>query len=74
MPIRPGAAMNSHTPDKARVGTDLAAARKEIRMYKMLNGKLPASLKVLGLRPYFPADLFYNAETGRVGSRTFPNM
>jgi hypothetical protein len=61
-------------PDEAKVKTDLAAGREEIRMKKETAGSFPASLSELTVRFHYPADMTYDPASGEIHSRTYPQF
>lgn len=74
MPIGPGAHLNTDKPDKTRVGVDLATLTGAIKMYRAMNDRLPGSLGELDVKVHYPKDIVYDANTGKVRSRTFPDL
>lgn len=63
-------------PDKVKVIVDLGAVRGAIRAYGTEhNGSFPASLEDVPLegRLNYPKDLEYDAATGTVRSRSYPD-
>lgn len=73
-PLGPDQPINLEKPDMTRVQLDLAQARGEIKKHMQLEGGLPPSLDVLGLKLRYPKDLTYDPKTGVVRSKTYPGM
>lgn len=71
-PVAPNAPLNLSKPDEARVQLDLAAVRAAVERAKQIDGKTPASLDEMGVKLNYPADLTYDAATGAVQSKTYP--
>lgn len=73
-PVAPGAPADLSKPDEVRIRLDLEQARSALRMHQQEQGGFPASLDTLSLKLHFPADLQYDAATGRVTSTTYPRL
>ena len=73
-PAPANAPLNLDKPEQARIELDLAAARNAIKQQQQIEGKTPASLDQLGVKLFHPDDLEYDASTGTVKSRTYPNL
>ncbi len=73
-PVAPGAPAQLSVPDEVRVRLDLDAARSAIRIHQQEHGAFPPSLDSLALKLSFPADLTYDAATGRVTSASYPRL
>lgn len=73
-PVAPGAPADLSRPDEVRMRLDLDQARSALRLHQQEHGGFPASLEALSLKLNFPADLQYDAATGRVTSTTYPRL
>lgn len=60
--------------DRSKVLSDLTLVTSTLQEYHLQNQKNPESLEELKLELYFPEDLVYDAKTGTVRSKTFPNL
>jgi hypothetical protein len=60
--------------DRAQVLSDLKAASTAVDDYFVQNNSYPASLTDLKLSLNHPQDLTYDPQTGKVYSKTFPNL
>lgn len=60
--------------DRAQVLSDLKAASTAVDDYFAQNNSYPASLADLKLSLNHPQDLTYDPQTGKVYSKTFPNL
>ncbi len=60
--------------DKAKVFSDLTLVTGTLQEYHLQNQKNPESLEELKLKLYHPEDLVYDAKTGTVRSKTYPNL
>lgn len=60
--------------DKTKVLADLALAVPAVQAYHLQNQKYPASLAELNLKLNVPQDLTYDPATGKITSKTFPNL
>lgn len=72
--IKDGAINTVKAPDRARAVGDLTIAFGAIQTYYTQNNKYPATLEELKLNLYNPADLVYDPKTGKVHSKSFPNL
>lgn len=54
--------------------SDLTQTTAALQEYYVLEGKYPASLDDLKLELYHPEDLLYDAKTGKLRSKTFPDL
>ena len=68
------APMNLEKPERAHVELDLANARAAITKHQQIEGGNPKSLDQLGVRFFHPNDIVYDAATGSVGSKTYPEL
>ena len=64
--------MGMEKPDLVRVKLDLANLRGAIKKHVQLEGGLPPSLDVLGVKLSYPTDYTYDPKTGTVKSKTYP--
>jgi Tfp pilus assembly protein PilE len=60
--------------DRAQVLSDLKTASTAVEDYFAQNNSYPASLGDLKLSLNHPQDLTYDPQTGKVYSKTFPNL
>lgn len=60
--------------DQAKVLSDLNTAKTALAAYQVENQKFPAALAELKIQLNYPDELAYDATTGQVRSKTFPNM
>lgn len=61
--------------DRSKALGDLTTATAALNSYGMQNdGAFPASLDELKLDLYYPEDLVYDPKTGKVHSKTYPNL
>lgn len=75
MPVKPGAAMHLDKPDQVRVQLDLVQARSSIQIYQQTHGgKSPPNLAETGVHFHFPKDIVYDANSGTIKSKTYPDM
>lgn len=61
--------------DRSKALSDLTTATAALNAYSAQNdGKFPASLDELKLNLYYPEDMNYDPQTGKVHSKTYPNL
>lgn len=62
--------------DRSKVLSDLTLVTSSLQEYHLQNQKNPDNLEALKLESklYHPEDLIYDAKTGTVKSKTFPNL
>ncbi|PIQ28609.1 hypothetical protein COW36_12445 [bacterium (Candidatus Blackallbacteria) CG17_big_fil_post_rev_8_21_14_2_50_48_46] len=72
--IEEGAKLTTGQIDRAKVLSDLTQITGALATYRMQNEKYPDSLKDLNLSLNYPQDLEYDAKTGNVRSKTFPDL
>ena len=72
--IKEGAATGVAQMDRARVLSDLTHVTAALATWKLEHESYPATLSELGLKLNYPDDLTYDAQTGKVRSKTFPNL
>lgn len=60
--------------DKTKVLSDFALAKPAVETYFLQNQKYPASLSELGLKLNYPDELVYDPATGKISSKSFPNL
>ena len=60
--------------DKAKVLSDLTLVTSSLQEYHLQNQKNPESIDELKLKLYHPEDLVYDAKTGTVRSKSYPNL
>ncbi len=73
-PVAPNTPLDLDKPDQAKVAIDIASARDAIRKNQQIEGSNPQSLNQLGVRFFYPDDLVYDAASGTVTSKTYPNL
>lgn len=60
--------------NKSQVLSDLTQVTAAIQGYYVQNNKYPAQIGDLQLKLYHPSDLSYDAATGKVRSKTYPDL
>jgi len=61
--------------DRSKALGDLTTITAALNTYGMQHdGAFPASLEELKLNLYYPDDLVYDPKTGKVHSKTYPNL
>jgi len=60
--------------DKAKVLSVLTLVTSSLQEYHLQNQKNPESIDELKLKLYHPEDLVYDAKTGTVRSKSYPNL
>ncbi len=63
-----------NAPSKAKIVSDLSALRQAIQTYRVEHSAFPASLSNLSVKLYYPNEYNYNANTGEVKSKKYPNL
>ena len=59
---------------RSEVLSDLTQITAALQSYYMQEGKFPERLDQLDLELYHPQDLNYTPETGKIRSKTFPDL
>lgn len=72
--VREGTAKTLSQIDRAKVLSDLTQVTAALSNYRLQHEGYPNSLKELGLSLNHPEDLIYDAKTGQVRSKTFPDL
>lgn len=60
--------------DRAKVLSDINTVKTAVSAYQLEKQAFPATLTELNLSLNYPEDLSYDANTGQVSSKTFPNL
>jgi hypothetical protein len=72
--VKKGAETALSQPDRARVLSDLTRVTAALTTWKLDHDRYPETVAELGLQLNYPADIIYDARTGKVRSKTFPNL
>lgn len=60
--------------DRSKVLSDLTSITAAMGGYYLQNNAYPAKLEDLKLKLYHPEDIIYDPKTGKVRSKTFPDL
>ena len=60
--------------DRAKVLSDINTVKTAVNAYQLEKQKYPETLAELSLSLNYPDDLSYDASTGQISSKTFPNL
>ncbi len=60
--------------DRAKVLSDINTVKTAVSAYQLEKQKYPETLAELNLSLSYPDDLSYDASSGQVSSKTFPNL
>jgi len=63
-----------NAPSRAKIVSDLSTLRRTVQEYKVEHSAFPSSLGELHLKLYYPNEYNYNANTGEVKSKKYPNL
>lgn len=69
-----GAAQTVKEITRSTAMSDLTQTTAALQEYYVLEGKYPADLAQLKLELYHPEDLDYDPQTGKLRSKTFPDL
>lgn len=73
--VKEGLKTTTDQIDRAKVLSDLTQVTGALATYRIQNdGKNPGSISDLKLELNYPQDLEYDAKTGNVRSKTFPDL
>ena len=62
------------SPNRSRAMSDLTQTTAALQEYYVMEGKFPDSLSDLKLELYHPDDLAYDPKTGKLRSKTYPEL
>ncbi len=65
---------DSKTVTRSEAMSDLTQTTALLQEYYVLEGKFPESLDALKLELYHPEDLNYDPKTGKLRSKTYPDL
>lgn len=69
-----GAGQSVREITRSTAMSDLTQTTAALQEYYVLEGKYPADLAALKLELYHPEDLDYDPKTGKLRSKTFPDL
>ena len=64
----------AQSPNRSRILSDLTQTTAVLQEYYVMEGKYPESLTDLKLDLHHPEDLAYDSKTGKLRSKTYPEL